>query len=936
MKKTILSLVFILLSAITLSAYNITGVIVDDTGEPLPEAGVRLLAARDSSYVKGCAANIDGKFTLTGVNNGRYVIEFSYVGYNTLKQAVTVNGAALNLNKITLSESSVMLKEAVVTAVKTPVKVMEDTVEFNADSYTTQPNAVVEDLLKRLPGVEVDTDGKITHNGKEITKILVDGKEFFSDDPKVASKNLPVDMIDKLQVVDRKSDLARLTGVDDGEDETVINLTVKKGMKNGWFGTAEAGYGTDSRYKATFNVNRFWGDNQLTFIGNANNTNELGFSDGNGNRFRRFGGSNGINDSQQFGVNFNIGNQEIFRVGGDVMYSHTNQDTRKRTETIYNFQDSFPTQSASNNSIDKGHNIRADFRIQWNPDSFNVFDFRPNLSYNVNDSWNDSQSTNFAYNAARDSVARSINRTDSHGKSFEFGGEAIYSHKFKSRPGRSFSVQLRYQLSNIREDENSYSWNKFFLMDSLNLYDQYMDNHTWSNTVQTRLTWTEPIGDVKKGNFLTFAYRVQYRWNNADKNVYDHPVIYDIDGVYDPVIDYTQAIFNDTLSNQFRNDYFNQTIRLGYKKVTKKYNLDAGLSFVPQMSRSRDLIRTERSIPTRWVWNYAPFLRMNVKFSKTSSLNMFYNGRSSQPSMSQLQPVADYSDPLRIIIGNPDLDPTFSHNLRLRFQNFNPESQRSIMLMFDGQVVQNSIVSRTQYNQETSGQVTTYENVNGVWNARLMNMFSMPFGSKKTWRLSNMFFGNAAQSVGFNNGMRNTQRNLMFSESFGLAFRPTSLELEIRPFYRLQYLTNSISTNNNSTVQNYGGMFNGTYYTPIGIVLATDLNYNASTGYSAGYDTRSLLWNASIAYQFLPGQAATIAVKAYDLLQQRSSVRRQSAGNYTSDTEYNTLGRYLMFSFTYRFNTFGKGNEPASRDGHGGPGGFGGPGRRPGGPGGPR
>ena len=315
---------------------------------------------------------------------------------------------------------------------------------------------------------------------------------------------------------------------------------------------------------------------------------------------------------------------------------------------------------------------------------------------------------------------------------------------------------------------------------------------------------------------------------------------------------------------------------------------------------------------------------------------MFYNGRSSQPSMSQLQPVADYSDPLRIIIGNPDLDPTFSHNLRLRFQNFNPESQRSIMLMFDGQVVQNSIVSRTQYNQETSGQVTTYENVNGVWNARLMNMFSMPFGSKKTWRLSNMFFGNAAQSVGFNNGMRNTQRNLMFSESFGLAFRPTSLELEIRPFYRLQYLTNSISTNNNSTVQNYGGMFNGTYYTPIGIVLATDLNYNASTGYSAGYDTRSLLWNASIAYQFLPGQAATIAVKAYDLLQQRSSVRRQSAGNYTSDTEYNTLGRYLMFSFTYRFNTFGKGNEPASRDGHGGPGGFGGPGRRPGGPGGPR
>lgn len=934
MKKIVSTLLLSLLSIITLYAYNITGVIVDETGEPLPEAGVRLLKARDSVYVKGCAADINGKFNLTGINKGSYIVEISYVGYNTIKQPVTINASSRNLQTIKLSESSVMLKEAVVTGVKTPVKVMEDTVEFNADSYTTQPNAVVEDLLKRLPGVEVDNDGKITHNGKEITKILVDGKEFFSDDPKVASKNLPVDMVDKLQVVDRKSDLARITGVDDGEDETVINLTVKKGMKNGWFGTAEAGYGTDSRYKATFNVNRFWNDNQITFIGNANNTNELGFSDGNGNRFRRFGGANGINNSQQFGLNFNVGNKEILRVGGDVMYSHTNQDTRKRAERVYNFTDSFPTQSSHTNSLDKGHNIRADFRVQWNPDSFNVVDFRPRMSYNINDSWTNSETYNYADNPLRDLVAQSINKGDSHGKSFEIGGDLIYSHKFRSRPGRSFSVQLRYNLSNVREDENSYSWNKFFLLDSLNLYDQYLDNHTWSNTVQTRLTWTEPIGNVKNGNFLTFAYRLQYRWNNADKNVYDHPIIYDMLGELDPTVDYSIAIFNDTLSNQFRNDYFNQNIRFGFKRVTKKYNLDAGISLVPQMSRSRDLIRSERSIPTRWVWNYAPFLRMNFKFSKQSSLNMHYMGRSSQPTMSQLQPVADYSDPLRVVIGNPDLDPTFAHNFRMRFQNFNPQSQRSIMLMVDGQLVQNSIVSRTQFNPETAGQVTTYENVNGVWSARVMNMISLPFGAKKTWRFSNMFFGNANQNVGFNNGRRNTQRTLMFAESFGLAFRPTNLELEIRPSYRLQYLTNSISTNNNSTVHNYGGMFNGTYYTPIGIVLGTDLNYNATSGYSAGYNTRSLMWNASIAYQFLPGQAATIAVKAYDLLQQRSAVRRISSGNYTEDVEYNTLGRYVMFSFTYRFNTFGKGNEPSSRNNHRfGPGGPGGPGPRPGGPG---
>lgn len=225
--------IFAAVMALGLQATSISGTIVDETGEALPEATVRLLAARDSSYVKGTASNLQGQFRLQEVKAGKYILAASYIGYTTKYTDITVGDKALRLGNITLGESSVLLKEATVTAVKTPVKVMEDTIEYNADSYKTQPNAVVEDLLKRLPGVEVDSEGKITANGKEVTKILVDGREFFSDDPKVASKNLPVDMVDKLQVVDRKSDLARLTGVDDGEDETVINLTVKKDMKDG-------------------------------------------------------------------------------------------------------------------------------------------------------------------------------------------------------------------------------------------------------------------------------------------------------------------------------------------------------------------------------------------------------------------------------------------------------------------------------------------------------------------------------------------------------------------------------------------------------------------------------------------------------------------------------------------------------------------------------
>lgn len=279
------------LAAVSATAYSmaIRGKVLDNDGEPVTGASIRLLSARDSSFVTGTVTDVDGTYSLPDVKAGRYLVQTRYLGYNDNYTQADVKKADLQIEPIVLGSNTIMLGEVRVTGVKTPIKVMEDTIEYNADTYKTQPNAVVEDLLKRLPGVEVDSDGKITANGKEVTKILIDGKEFFSDDPKVASKNLPVNMIEKLQVVDRKSDLARLTGVDDGEDETVINLTVKPGMKNGYFGTIEGGYGTDSRYTGSFNVNRFWDDNQITLLGNFNNINELGFTDSNGGRFRRFG-----------------------------------------------------------------------------------------------------------------------------------------------------------------------------------------------------------------------------------------------------------------------------------------------------------------------------------------------------------------------------------------------------------------------------------------------------------------------------------------------------------------------------------------------------------------------------------------------------------------------------------------------------------------------
>ncbi len=913
-----------LMGTLTAPAAVLRGSIVDAaTGEGLIQASLRVLAAKDSAVVKAAVTNAQGRFSID-VKPGKYIIEASYVGYATQTRQFNMGDAARTIKPFALAESAIALKEATVTGIRTPMKVMEDTVEFAAESYKTQPNAVVEDLLKRLPGVEVSSDGKITANGQEISKILVDGKEFFSDDPTVASRNLPVNIVEKLQVVNRKSDLARMTGVDDGEEETVINLTVKKGMHNGWFGNAEAGYGTDDRYKANFTVNRFWNGNQITFLGSANNVNEPGFADGASGRFRRFGGTNGITSAQSFGLNFNVGKEEIFRVGGDLMYSHTDRDTRSHSDRQYLFEDSTSRTVSDKYARDKGHNFRADFRVQWNPDSFNTFEFRPNISLNYNRSASLDSSATFAGDPRRSEVTRSINTGLSKGNSFEFGGRLIYNHKFRSKPGRSLSLFVNYRMSNVRERENSYSWNKFFLLnDSIDLYDQYADNHTWSNSISSRLSWTEPLGDASKGNFLTFAYSFNYRWNNADKLTYDHPVEFPDGWEGAPVIS-DELIYNPDLSNRFRNDYFSQDIRVGYRHVTAAHNVDVGMSLVPQMSRSINLEDDSRSIPSRWVWNYAPYLRYRWKVTKTRSFNLDYMGRSSQPSMTQLQPVADMSDPLRVIIGNPNLDPTFTHHLRLRFQDFQPEAQRAIMAMLDAQVAQNSIVSRTTYNSETGGQTTTYENVNGSWNVRAMNMISFPFRNRSfTFNNHVMLF--YTRSIGFNNNRRNSSGSLMAGESFGIAWRPDNVEIELRPFYNLQNVTNSLQSSANHTVHTYGGALRATYYTPFGLVLNSDLSYSGTSGYSQGYDTDQWMWNASISYQFLRDRSATISLQGYDLLQQRSNVRRNVTANYIDDTRYNSLTRYFMVTFSYKFNTFGKGGQPRDRNarrfGPGGPGG---------------
>lgn len=936
----LMPLICLSLAGVSAWAATVKGRIIDADGQPLAGTAVQIVSLPDTLRKGYQMASAEGTFSFKDIQPGKYVLLASMAGMDDIAKEINIADTTktLALGDITLTESAIMLNEAVVTAIKTAVVAKQDTIEFNAGSYHTTQNATVNDLLKKLPGVEIGTDGSITSNGKTITKILVDGKEFFGDDPQMATKNLPSNMVDKVQVVDRKSDLARLTGVDDGEEETVINLTVKKDMNNGWFGNVSAGYGTDDRYQGSFIVNNFRNGNQITVLGGLNNINENGFSDMGRGRFNGFGGNGGISTAQRLGLNFNVGKEEKFRVGGNVLYSHNDRDSRSKTSTQWLLNDSTSYQDANSRSRDKGHNVNSDFRIQWNIDDYNTLEFRPRLSLNFRESSLNDSSLLRAGDPELTRVNRNLNSKTNKGTSLNTSGNLIFNHKFASKPGRSVSLHLQYSLSNTRQKSTTWSDIEYYLLhDEDELLYRFIDNHTWSNSINTRLTWSEPLGNPKNGNFLQVAYRMRYQWNNADKMTYNLGEPDDPSTFIPPQLSEVpaDAVFDADLSNSFRNKFFTQEVQIGYRKVSKTLNFDGGVLFSPASSKSEDLINSARNIPERWVWNVSPYANLRYKFGERSSLRFTYRARTSQPSMSQLQPVADVSDPLHIIVGNPDLKPTFTQNIGAHFNDFRMKSQQSIFAMVNMSFATNTVVSKTTTDPSTGGQTTTYGNVNGNFNIFGMGMITRPFTNRKL-RFNARMRANYRATPGYINGEYNRTGNLGLSPSAGLTFSCDVFQVSFNPNYSYSLVTNTLQGQKNRETHSYGFFGDASLYLPFGLELTSDIFFSNSSGYSQGYNSEQWLWNAQISYSFLADKSLTFSVRAYDLLGQKKNISRSISDRSIVDSEYNDLTRYVMFGLTWNFNTLRKKNKGPNGEemfmpGPGGPGR--GPGMGPGGPG---
>lgn len=910
---------------------TISGSVVDAaTLDPVEMAGIRILNAKDSSYVSGAASNKSGKFNIR-VNRGKYILQTSFLGYTDRFIEINANKSQINVGSIKMSDDGILLNEAVIIA-KAPEIVMKgDTVEYTADIYNVQETAVLEDLIKKIPGAEISDDGKITINGKDISKILVDGKEFFSNDPTIASKNLPAKMIDKLQVLDKKSEMAQMTGFDDGDEETVINLTVKPGMKEGVFGNAMVGYGSKDRYEGSGMINYMRNNSQLTGLFGLNNTNNAGFTDfasnmsGSGGPPRgvTFGRNNGVAKTGNAGLNFATEKGNTFKINGDFRYGTIDNDVNSTSNKTYTGVNR--TENSTSWGNNKSDNFGANMYLEWKPDSMTQLIFRPQFQYNKNRKL---QSSETAY-YLNDSIANNYDETafySSDGDGINLSGDLWFNRKLNSK-GRSFTVRLAGGYGNTDTDGFNYSKTSFFNSSSQDSildqrFTQKDNNYNW----RVRISYVEPLG---RNNFMELAYNIRNTHSEMDKATYSKS---------DPTSDLYDIIDNDYTRN-VKSDFLNQNITLSFRSERKNFNYTLGVGLEPSRTKTTIEEPTEtRKSPTKNYLNFAPRARFNYIWSKRQTLRIDYRGSANSPTALQLFDGLISQSGYNKTIGNPDLRPSFENRVFIRYQKYNPEQASSVMFFGRFTHTSNDIVTITKF--EDLGRTTTYANVNGNWNGNGRFIFNLPLRNKK-FSINSMTFASYQRSNTLinednsNNYLKNKADIYRLHESAGIRFRtdlmPTrpdifTLELNGRGNISFNSINNSISKNSNKNTYDYGGYFDFTLGLPWNLRIDSDITYSANSGYGDGFKRNEWLWNASVSKDIFKAKNGTIRFKIYDILQERSNISRNNTSTYIEDITTNTLNSYFMVNFVYRFQIF-KGGAKAS-DIQQGPRGYGPPHRR--------
>lgn len=927
----------------------------EDNDTPVAYATVTLSKPGAKSAVYAALSGETGEAIFSGVKNGNYVLKAELLGYKPVIKEIKVSGA-LDLGVLKMPQDAQAIDAAKVSAVGNPVVIKKDTIEYNASSFKVTENDVLEDLLKKLPGVEVAEDGTITQNGETISKIMIDGKTFFLDDPQLASKNIPAKIIEKVKVIEKKSDQAEFTGIDDGEEEHVIDLSIQKGMMNGLFGNVMAGGGhdlpsannnmNDWRYQGAGFVGRFTDKTQLSVILNANNTNNRGFNDLSSSMMQGMrgggrmggGGGSGITTSYMGGVNggWNLFDNRM-ELGANYLYNHSdrmvesgNRKTNFMTDGNYLIDSREHDRSANG-----GHRFGVRLKHEFSKNTSIIFQPQVNFG-NGNYSQNDTSSTVFDNLSGKSYKMNDAftNNTGSN-KNVSTNGFLLFRQRL-GIPGRTMTVMGRYSYSNnalnginnnstIKYDENG------DIID-LQKVNQTFDSKSTNASLMGRLTYTEPLGN---SFYVEANYSYNWKKSVSNKDTYEFVTREKVD-------DYSNSILNES---------HNQEIGVNALYQTEKIKGQLGFSARPTKTHNETTKGTVSKVYDDFRWNFSPALRLQAEFSDNFNMRLSYRGNTSQPSTNQLMPVPDNTNPLSVSFGNPSLTPYFSHRLNADIRYNDRSTFTSFNVRLNGSYVQNPIVNTTWYNGGSSysmpvnGPSSMSAGINGFFNVPIARSnFSVSNSMNMGWSRNSSYVGTGIDmstyvSKGFYDFMEefvrnfndknyfdqhialNTTSTLNFTDRIRFTYRSDALEVILSGRTRMNSSWYTIAEDKKTTRtwnNNVMGSINWTWDLA-GLVFKTDAGYNWYNGYDTPQRS-TVVWNAEL-QKLLLKKSMTLSLKCYDILGQQRNLNVTDSANYHIESSSNTLGRYIVMSLTYRFGNFG------GRRGPGGPGGPGGHGR---------
>ncbi len=963
----------------------VTGTVVEsDTKEPLSLTTVQLLR-KDSTLAVGGLTADNGSFKLTAPADGQYILKVTSVGFKTVTRNVTIaNGKNAGLGTLAMSVDAIMLKGAVATGHAAKVTTKEDTFIYNAAAYRTPEGSVVEELVKRLPGAQMDDDGNIKINGKEVKKILVDGKEFMTGDTKTALKNLPTSIIEKIKAYDEKSDLSRISGIDDGNDQTVLDFGIKKGMNRGFMSNADLAAGTRERYAARVMAAQMNSDLRVMGMFNANNVGGMGFGGG-----RRGGGAGrrGLTAPKMAGVNLNYEKKDKLKFDASLRWNHSDGDTWTKSSTEHFVSTSGSFGNSRNQSYSRSNSWNGQMRLEWQPDTMTTISFRPNFSYSTNDGSSMSSSGTFnedpflytsdplspdALDMLGDMdlmVNSRRNNSISYSDSKNIGGMLQLNRRLSST-GRNVTLQVNgsysesgsksLQANNVHlyQKKNHLGLDSTYQTNRYNLTPQ--KNYNYS----IRATYSEPI---MKATFLQFSYEFQYKYTKSDRSTYDFSNLGEdyFDGLspfyrgWDSYLARLENPFGNYLDKDLSrfSEYTNyiHDIQVMLRIIRKAYNFNVGLTLLPQKTHFVQHYKGHNADTVRTVTNFTPTADFRWKISKVSQLRFNYRGRTSQPSMTDLLDITDDSNPLSITKGNPGLKPSFSNNFFIRYNNYIQSHQQGMGANLRFQTVSNSIANKVTYDPVTGGRTSRPENINGNWSIKGDGFYNIAIDTTGYFNVNTTTGFEYVNSVGYldlhrdGNTVKSTTKSTSINERLAASYRNEWIEFEVNGTVEYNHSSNKLQPNSNLDTWRYSYGFNTNLTMPWGTSLSTDLNMNSRRGYNdESLNTNELIWNVQMSHSFLKGKNLIVMLQFYDLLHEQSNISRAINAMGRTDTEYNSITNYAMLHVVYRLNLFGgkaareqmrrgpgmdgPGGDRPGRGGHGnrggnrgGGGGFGGP-----------